>query len=117
MAEAKHPEEKEKDARPEKTPKEAGPEKTGEQTAPDQAPEKTQKRTVKKLKHLTPEQQKAVEIFVDLIRQQVISVQKKPSADLTGHPSFGAWAGREDIQDTETFARALRRRASHRRHD
>ena len=65
-----------------------------------------------KVKALKPEQRQVVETLVMLLAEEADSA---PQADLTNHPSFGAWADRDDLPaDTDAAARQLRKRAGRR---
>jgi hypothetical protein len=65
-----------------------------------------------KLAALPPDERHVVESLVELLGRQ--SAAPKPR-DLTGHPSFGAWSERADLEDdSDRVARKLRIRASRR---
>lgn len=65
-----------------------------------------------KLKSLSPEQRKVVESLIELLAS---GAAPKKQRDLTGHSSFGAWAGRNDLPaDSDAAARDLRKRAGRR---
>lgn len=65
-----------------------------------------------RLKALSPEQRKIVESFIKSLAKEPAPSRQR---DLTGHSSFGAWAGRKDLPaDSDRAARDLRRRAGRR---
>ena len=65
-----------------------------------------------KLKALTPEQRQVVESIINLLAESSPTAKQR---DLTNHPSFGAWANRQDLpSDTDIAARELRKRVGRR---
>jgi len=65
-----------------------------------------------KLKSLSPAERKIVESLIELLANGGTA---KKQRDLTGHPSFGAWAGRRDLPaDSDAAACDLRKRAGRR---
>jgi hypothetical protein len=62
-----------------------------------------------KLKSLSPEQRQVVESLIELLAKAPTPMKQR---DLTDHPSFGAWASRNDLAaDSDAAARELRKRA------
>ena len=64
-----------------------------------------------KINALSPEQRQVVESLIQLLADGGVTAKQRK---LTGHPSFGAWAERKDMPDTDAAARELRKRASRR---
>ena len=65
-----------------------------------------------KIKALSPQQRQMVESFIESLAG---APPASGSRDLTNHPAFGAWAGRQDLaSDSDAAARELRQRAARR---